>query len=259
VIRAVGEELGVDISTAEEARSALDGRRYERLARLIDTKFTDESLLMLLEYFESRADGEIRRAVTDNADIPTIFEYVLGILWYKISGRRGNILDYMKLSLDADLLPKTHAAGGEADIVYEYAETDVYPAHTLLLEATLADSTNQRRMEMEPVSRHLGQHLIRTKNPHSYCVFATTDLNINVISDFRGRKFMPYYDPKDLSQYVMGMKILPLQTAELKNIIRNQLTYQSLYPVFESAYQSFLPPHDWYPECISSPLSKKDI
>lgn len=259
VIRAVGEELGVDISTAQEARSALDGRRYERLARLIDTKFTDEKLLMLLEYFESRADGEIRRAVTDNADIPTIFEYVLGILWYKISGRRGNVLDYMKLSLDADLLPKTHAAGGEADIVYEYAETDVYPAHTLLLEATLADSTNQRRMEMEPVSRHLGQHLIRTKNPHSYCVFATTDLNINVISDFRGRKFMPYYDPKDLSQYVMGMKILPLQTAELKNIIRNQLTYRSLYPVFESAYQSFLPPHDWYPKCISSPLSKKDI
>lgn len=58
--------------------------------------------------------------VTDNADIPTIFEYVLGILWYKTSERHGKILDYMKLSLDADLLPKTHAAGGEADIVYEY-------------------------------------------------------------------------------------------------------------------------------------------
>ncbi len=259
VIRAVGEELGVDISTAPEARNALDGRRYARLERLIDTKFTDEKLLALLDHFERREDGEIRRAVTDNADVPTIFEYVLGILWYKISGRSGNVLDYMKLSLDADLLPKTHAAGGEADIVYEYAETDAYPEHTLLLEATLADSANQRRMEMEPVSRHLGQHLIRTKNPHSYCVFATTDLNINVISDFRGRRFMPYYDPKDFSQYVQGMKILPLQTAELKNIIRNKLTYRSLYPVFEAAYESFLPPHDWYPACISAPLAKKDI
>lgn len=258
VLRAVGEELGVDLFTATEAQRALDSRRYQRLDHLIETRFTDEKLLMLLEHFENRADAEIRRAVTDNADIPTIFEYVLGILWYKISERRGRVLDYMKLSLDADLLPKTHASGGEADIVYEYEATDCYPAHTLLLEATLADSTNQRRMEMEPVSRHLGQHLIRTQNPHSYCVFATTDLNINVISDFRGRKFIPYYDPKDFTKYVMGMKILPLQTAELKNIVVNGWNYRSLYPVLEAAYRSSLPPHIWYPECISALLAKKD-
>ena len=258
VLRSVGEELGVALSTAEDAGRALEDRRYQRLERLIETRFTDEKLLMLLECFERREDAEIRRAVTDNADVPTIFEYVLGILWYKISERRGRILDYMKLSLDADLLPKTHASGGEADIVYEYPESDIYPAHTLLLEATLADSVNQRRMEMEPVSRHLGQHLIRTGNMNSYCVFATTDLNINVISDFRGRKFIPYYDPKDFTKCVMGMKILPLQTAELKHIILNRLTYRELYPVLERAYASFLPPHIWYPECISAPLAKKE-
>ena len=258
VIRAVAEALGVDIVTPEDARRALDDRRYERLERLIDTKFTDEKLLELMDCFEARADADIRRAVTDNADIPTIFEYVLGIFWYKISERRGRILDYMKLSLDADLLPKTHAAGGEADIVYEYAQTEDYPAHTLLLEATLADGTNQRRMEMEPVSRHLGQHLIRTRNSRSYCVFATTDLNINVISDFRGRRFIPYYDPKDFTKYVDGMKILPLRTEELKNILLNGWTYRSLYPVFETAYRSFLPPHLWYGDCVASPIAKKE-
>jgi hypothetical protein len=46
---------------------------------------------------------------------------VLGILWYKANESREKILYYMKLSLDADLLPKTHAAGGGADIVYEYS------------------------------------------------------------------------------------------------------------------------------------------
>ncbi|MBR6745503.1 MAG: AlwI family type II restriction endonuclease [Clostridia bacterium] len=258
VLRAVGDELGISLLTAEDAQRVLEKRRYQRLERLIESKFTDEKLLALLAHFENRADSEIRRAVTDNADVPTIFEYVLGIIWYKISERRGRILDYMKLSLDADLLPKTHAAGGEADIVYEYAATDAYPAHTLLLEATLADSTNQRRMEMEPVSRHLGQHLIRTGNPHSYCVFATTDLNINVISDFRGRKFIPYYDPKDFTKYVTGMKILPLQTSDLKQILSRRMTYRALYPILETAYQSFLPPHLWYPECISAPLAKKE-
>ena len=258
VLRSVGEELGIPLFSTEEAHRALDDRRYRRLEHLIEARFTDEKLLMLLNYFETRADADIRRMVTDNADVPTIFEYVLGILWYKISERKGRILDYMKLSLDADLLPKTHASGGEADIVYEYEATEAYPAHTMLLEATLADSTNQRRMEMEPVSRHLGQHLIRTGNPHSYCVFATTDLNINVISDFRGRKFIPYYDPKDFTKYVTGMKILPLQTSDLKNIILNRMNYQTLYPILDTAHASPLPPHVWYPECISALLAKKE-
>lgn len=246
IIDGINEELGLSVTTIEAAREALEDNRYQRLQHLIDTKFTDENLLSLLDYFEDRNDTEIRNMVTDNADVPTIFEYVLGILWYKASERQGKILDYMKLSLDADLLPKTHAAGGEADIVYEYCATEAYPEHTLLLEATLADSTNQRRMEMEPVSRHLGRHLIRTGNLNSYCVFATNYLDINVIADFRGRKSMPFYDTQDYSKSVNGMKIIPLQTSELKKIISNGRTYKKLYPLFEAAFNSTLPPHEWY-------------
>lgn len=246
IMEGINAELGIHVTTMDAARAALEDNRYRRLQHLIDTKFTDDKLLSLLDYFEERNDKEIRSMVTDNADIPTIFEYVLGILWYKASERQGKILDYMKLSLDADLLPKTHAIGGEADIVYEYQETETYPEHTLLLEATLADSTNQRRMEMEPVSRHLGRHLIRTGNLSSYCVFATNYLDINVIADFRGRKTTPFYDTQDYSNRVDGMKIIPLQTSELKKIVANGKTYKELYPLFEAAFQSTLPPHTWY-------------
>lgn len=59
------------------------------------------------------------------------------------------------MSLEATLLPKTRAAGGYADIIYGYESCTSYPKHSLLLEATLADGNNRRRMEMEPVSRHL--------------------------------------------------------------------------------------------------------
>ena len=69
------------------------------------------TIIRLLDDFESRNDDEIRSIVTDNADIPTIFEYVLGIAWYIISERKGDVLEYMNLSLEADLLPKTHAGG----------------------------------------------------------------------------------------------------------------------------------------------------
>lgn len=251
IVAGINEELGINVSDMQSARAALEDTRYQRLQHLIDTKFTDDKILSLLDCFETRNDDEIRSMVTNNADVPTIFEYVLGILWYKASERHGKILDYMKLSLDADLLPKTHAAGGEADIVYEYEATEYYPEHTLLLEATLADSTNQRRMEMEPVSRHLGMHLIRSGNMNSYCVFATNYLNINVISDFRSRKTTPFYDPQDYSKSVAGMKIIPLQTSELKKIVSNGKTYKELYPLFEAAFNSTLLPHEWYESCIN--------
>lgn len=250
VIASVNAELGTNVTTIDEARNVLEDNRYQRLQHLIDTKFTDDIIVALLGYFESRNDAEIKSMVTENADIPTIFEYVLGILWYKISERQGKILDYMKLSIDADLLPKTHAAGGEADIVYEYPKTEHYPAHTLLLEATLADNTNQRRMEMEPVSRHLGRHLLKTGNLNSYCVFATTYLDINVIADFRGRKNTPFYDTQDYRKYVSGMKIIPLQTSEIKKLIRSGKKYFQLYQVFDEAYSSDLSPHIWYESTI---------
>lgn len=118
--------------------------------------------------------------------MPTIFEYIVGIVWYKISNRKGRILDYFNLSLDADLLPKTHAAGGMEDITYRYNATPDYPDHTLLIEATLAEANAQRRMEMEPVSRHLGDFLLRNNRQEAYALFVTPFLHLNVISDFRG-------------------------------------------------------------------------
>lgn len=242
---AKAEEIyGVQVRDLIDIKGFIDRDRYERFNRMIDEKFTDEALINLMTCFEQRNDSEIQSFVTNNADVPTIFEYVLAIVWYKISGRQGNVLEYMNLSLDADLLPITHAAGGHEDITYKYEASADYPAHTLLIEATLANSTNQRRMEMEPVSRHLGDYLL-SHEEEAYCVFATTYLHINVIGDFRGRKFMPYYST-DRAKSVDGMKIIPCQTTEIKTMIQRGITYAQLYRIFENAYQSALAPHDWY-------------
>lgn len=238
IINGINKELGTSVSTIDEAFDEVDKIRYQRLNKMIDDKFPDTILEKLLDDFEVRNDLEITNLVTDNADVPTIFEYILGIIWYKISGRKGKILHYLKLSLDANLLPITHAAGGEADIVYEYQGCDSYPNHGLLLEATLADSTNQRRMEMEPVSRHLGNYLLRTKNKYSYCVFATSNLNINVINDFMCRKFMAYYDTSNPDRYVDSLKIIPLCTKDLKNMLKYNADYGELYEIFEKAYKA---------------------
>lgn len=253
LLESLNNELGTNLNSIDEAYSEVEKQRYERFNNMVETRFSDEQLLELLNHFDSRNDEAISKAVSDNADIPTIFEYILGIIWYKTSEYKGHILDYLKLSLDADLLPVTHAAGGEADIVYEYsAWPPYYPKHNLLLEATLADGTNQRRMEMEPVSRHLGRHLLRTRNFNNYCIFVTTYLDVNVISDFKNRKHIPYYDTQNEEDFIPGMKIIPLDTTDLREIIIQGKKYRELYPIFEEAYQKGdnFHPKKWYDEMV---------
>ena len=247
------EELyGVQVRNLYDIQGFVDKERYARLNQMIDEKFTDETLIKLMTHFEKRDDKDIQALVTNNADVPTIFEYVLAIAWYKISGRQGKILEYMNLSLDADLLPITHAAGGHEDITYKYEATENYPAHTLLIEATLAGGTNQRRMEMEPVSRHLGDYLLN-HTEEAYCIFATTFLHVNVVADFRGRKFMPYYS-SDGTRSVNGMKIVPCNTEEIKTIIQRGITYAQLYKIFEEAHQANTAPNLWYDQEIKNKL-----
>ena len=245
----LGIIAGAEVTNTDSARKVIRDERYARWNRLIDEKFPKEVLIQLFTFFEERNDNEIRAMVTDNADIPTIFEYILGIAWYLLSERKGDVLEYMNLSLEADLLPKTHAGGGEADIVWEYNETDWYPKHTLLIEATLADGSNQRRMEMEPVSRHLGEHRLTHPEEEAYCVFVTTNLHTNVISDFRARRYMEYYN-SDGTEYITGMKILPIQTSELKALLKSGVEYPQIYQMLDKAYNSSGAPKEWYEKNI---------
>ena len=254
----LGELFGREVRDTGSARQVIWNERYRRLNRLIDEKFSTDRLIYLLTCFEMRVDDEIRRLVTDNADIPTIFEYVLGIAWYVISGRKGDVLEYMNLSLEADLLPKTHAGGGEADIVWKYQKTDDYPAHTLLIEATLADKGNQRRMEMEPVSRHLGDYRLANPDTEAYCIFSAPCLHPNVISDFRGRRYMEYYNSAG-TDYIQGMKILPLQTSELKELIRFHIEYAEVYKLFDRAYSAGGPAAEWYEKNIVQEIRSRKI
>lgn len=243
VYAALSKDLGVTIKSPEQAAAYVNDERYRRFNTLIDKKFNDSVLIELLNCFETRDDKRIEEIVTDEATIPTIFEYILGIIWYKVSERQGNILDFMKLSLEANLLPKTHAAGGYADIIYEYEACTSYPKHSLLLEATLADGNNQRRMEMEPVSRHLGDYRIRFNNPFDYSLFVSTYLDKNVISDFRYRKIIPYTRDEET---ITGMKIISMGTDSLKKIIEKKVKYKYLYEVFDKYYEMPLETVDWH-------------
>lgn len=80
-------------------------------------------------------------------------------------------------------------------------------------------------------------------------------MNFNVVSDFRGRKNQRYYDTADENNFVDGMKIIPLQIDDLKNIIENHIDYEKLYQIFEIAFQSELAPRERRDICIVKKLN----
>lgn len=248
LLKVINKDNKTSFSQIGDIKQFVADERTKRFNKLIDEKFSDTQLIYILQFISKRADKEIQELVTDDADIPTIFEYILGIAWYKISERKGDILSFMNLSLEADLLPKTHAGGGEADLVFQYEAENGYPKHSLLIEATLADSTNQRRMEMEPVSRHLGEYMLTHKGLESYCVFITNFLHMNVISDFRNRRKMEYYGGKNGDEVINGIMITPIENELLVTILKNGVKYPQLYKLFHEIQESSLAPKEWYGE-----------
>ncbi len=100
---------------------------------------------------------------------------------------------------------------------------------------------------MEPVSRHLGDYRIRFNNPFDYSLFVSTYLDKNVISDFRYRKIMPYTRDQDT---IKGMKIISMDTAALKKVIKKKTNYKNLYKIFDKYHEMPLETVDWHDEMI---------
>lgn len=251
----ISGEFDEEFIEPKELNDYINRERLRKFNELIDKKFTDINLLHYLKCFENRDDEVLMMEITENADAPTLFEYILAICWYKLSKREGNILDFMNLSLDANLLPKQHAGGGEADIVYRYEKSKKYPTHTLLLEATLSDSTTQRRMEMEPVSRHLMRQREVSNNDKDYAILVTTFAHPSVISDFRMRAFTE--QTMDNIHFFDSLKIFVIDTKVLEALISNKTDYDEIYQVLERAHLSTtLLRNGWYDIEVVKKLSK---
>ena len=238
----VTQSLGLSSAEVESrggVHKVIKDERHKKFSVLLAEKFPKEKVAKILGYFDDKTNDElIKTAVTDNADIPTIFEYMVAIAWYYISEEQGDVLEYMNLSLGPDMLPKTHAGGGEADIVWQYTATNAYPNHTLLIEVTTADKDSQRKLELEPVPRHLGDYILNHKGISAYCLFATNHLNPSVLSHYRQFRLGEEYVKDWESETVKNMKIIPLETKIIVLLLQDSWTYKEIYSVFDNHYAS---------------------
>lgn len=233
-IKSIFKSYGV--SSSSELNNFQYNQNKMKLEKLLETKFTKEKLIEIIPNFKTRNDDFIQKEITNRATVPTIFEYVVAVAWYYIDNKNIDFILKAGLSLDSNMLPKSHAVGGNSDFEIKYDD------HTLMIEVTLTESTNQRRAEMESVSRHLGNILLNLdeeKKAKSYGIFIAPYLNKNVLNDFRMRKNC--YWEND-SAHVKGMNILPFDCDDLVKIISSNKTYTDLKPSF---YELMEDSNDW--------------
>lgn len=213
----------------EEIKTLISDEKEQKFKKLIETKFKKENLVKLLKHLN---EGNLKKLKEFGFDtsLPTILEYLIGISWYLISEKEGKIYNIFNLKLDSNLLPIRFASGGQADLIYKYSD-----GHDVLLEATMTQKDNQRKLELEPVPRHLGRYRMDV-NDNAYTIFIAPNLDPNVLVNFRAMKELPYYNPSNLNK-INGLKIIPLSLENLIYILNSNLHYSKLREDFEKYYQ----------------------
>ena len=198
----------------------------------IEKRFSNERICRILNLFKNRRnDKKISKEVIDSAKIPTIFEYMLGIAWHRISNKEFNLKKSLKLSLDGDGFPLSHAPGGDGDIIAEYEKFDV------MLEATLMDKNSQKRGELEPVIRHTTNLTIKNmeENKKTYTFFVANELDMNVINIFRATSQIQLQSTQNREKYTNGIKIYSLTIDKIIYLLENNINYKYfLNRVFEN-------------------------
>ena len=223
----------------------------------LEKRFSNDKVCSILNLFKNRENDEkISKEVTDNAKIPTIFEYILAIAWHRISNKEFNLKKSLKLSLDGDGFPLSHAPGGDGDIIAEYSDFDV------MIEATLMDRNTQKRGELEPVIRHTTNLTIKNmeENKETYTFFVANELDMNVINIFRATSQIRLQSTQDREKYTNGIKIYSLTIGKIVYLLENNINYKYfLNRVFENYSKIEFIGNNWCEDTWNSSVKGENI
>ena len=212
IFELIKEEFGV--SDIEQITETVTANRRREFAEFIAEKYPLEKVKELLGLFSNRCnDSQLKEYVSSDATVPTIYEFVVGIAWYYFAGKRIDLLSSYNLTLSANFEPLVHAGGGQGDIVI-YENDKV-----VMLEATLMNSSSQKRGEWEPVLRHsvnlkVEEEMNGTQRQVT-TFFIADEFDANTINIWKAVAAVPMQSSVDRESYTDNVVIMPINSAEL--------------------------------------------
>lgn len=222
------EEI-LEVTDRSKVLTAVVSQKEDKFRSIISQKFPKEKIMEILPLFSKREDSEIHRLVSENATIPTIFEYIVGIAWYHISNENFSISESLNLTLDGNMLPLSHAVGGAGDIVIAYKDL------ILMIEVTLMNSQAQKRGEWEPVLRHATNLTVSCSPKNVTTLFIADELDTNTINIWRAVASVPM-KATDKDDFAKLVKIFPMTNRELLEMLNQNIDEQKLLNNIDSSY-----------------------
>lgn len=215
----IAEEFGIlDNSNIKQFVEDAQEREFRKF---VEQEFDIAKVSKILSFISQKNDKKVQELVTDNALVPTIFEYILAIAWYYISDKKFQLRKSMQLTFSAYNLPLSHASGNKGDIEIEYNDK------MLLLEATLMDKSTQKRGELEPVIRHSINLALSTNKPLQ-TIFVANEVDDNVVNIFRVTSFIQLNGTLTKGS-VKGLNIFALTIPEVINILDREVSEQKIF------------------------------
>lgn len=206
------------LGSESEVKEALVNKTSMEFIKHIHEHYPKEKTLEILNLFSDRSnDLKIKKMVAEDTDIPTIFEFIVGITWYYISSEKFDLFSSLNLSMSADFEPEAHAGGGVGDIIIEYND------YILMLEVTLMNKYAQKRGEWEPVLRHATNLTIESAPKKVTTLFIADELDQNTINIWRAVAMVPLESSRSREEFAKNVTIMPLKNEELASMLESEV------------------------------------
>ena len=214
-------------SDIEAISKALSDKRRKTFEEFIETNYPKDEVKQLLTMFsDRRKDSVIKSLVCQDATVPTIYEYIVGIAWYYFSNKKIDLLSSLNLTLSANFEPLVHAGGGQGDIVIY--ETD----KVVMLEATLMNASSQKRGEWEPVLRHSVNLKVDEESKETgrkvITFFIADEFDFNTINIWKAVASVPLQSSVDKNKFTNNVAIMPISNKELSYLVDKESEYDSI-------------------------------
>ncbi len=223
-------------TNVDNIKKKLTDERISQFNEFIDNNFPLPKVKEIMSLFADRKnDNKIKKLVSKEANVPTIYEYMVGIAWYYFSGKTIDLWSSYGMTLSADFLPLLNAGGGQGDIVIKSDDKVV------MLEATLMNANAQKRGEWEPVLRHsinlkIDEEYNDTKREVT-TFFIADSFDNNTINIWKAIAAVPLESSTQRGQYTENVVIMPVSSNELCLLMDKSDNYDSIIKTVHDSFE----------------------
>ncbi len=167
-----------------------------------------EDILIYLKALQQSNSSRRNNHLIPSGEGPAYLEWSIWRSFLAINSLKNLPWEARKFKVDRSFKPVRHAAGGDADMIFEFDD------FVFVAEVTLSASSRQEAMEGEPVRRHVANYVdyYAAQGKMVYGLFIANSIDTNTAETFR---IGIWYRQDDSS---LSLRIVPITLADFTDI-----------------------------------------